>query len=41
MAIFKELMAPEVIIVSWFKLQRSSGYSIHVWILQGYEKKKI
>lgn len=34
-------MAPEVIIVSWFKLQKSSGYSVSVWISQGYEKKKI
>lgn len=32
-------MAPEVIVVSWFKLHKTSGYSISVWISQGYKKK--
>jgi len=40
MAIFRQPMSPEMIIVSWFKLQKSSGYSISVWISQGYKKKK-
>lgn len=40
MTIFWEPMAPEMTIVSWFKLQKSSGYSISAWISQGYEEKK-
>lgn len=32
-------MTPEVIIVSWFKLQKSSGYSVSIWISQVMREK--
>lgn len=32
-------MTPEVLIVSWFKLQQSSGCSVSIWISQVMREK--
>lgn len=40
MAIFRESVTPEVIIVSWLKLQKSLGYTVLIWVAQVMRKKK-